>query len=122
MGAGEPDVDASRWGPVPLPALLMLAVVLPIGPIGWVLSREDGESRARGATPLAAIARDAGCRLTEFRDGMNTNPPVTGRFDERIRAADGSYAGRRPPRLAATTHALFHGRVLFQYRRGLPGR
>ena len=45
---------------------------------------------------------------------MKTNPPVTGTFVERARVADGSYAGRRPPRLEDTLHALFHGRVLFQ--------
>ena len=51
---------------------------------------------------------------------MNHNPPVTGRFSERDRAADGSYAGRRPPSLPAAIHALFHGRVLIQYRPDLP--
>jgi hypothetical protein len=50
---------------------------------------------------------------------METNPPVGGRFRERARTPDGSYAGRRPPTLEETTHALFHGRVLFQYRHGL---
>ena len=53
---------------------------------------------------------------------MLTNPPVTGRFTERARTGDGSYAGKRPPSLAATTHALFHGRVLFQYRPNVPTR
>jgi hypothetical protein len=32
------------------------------------------------------------------------------------RFTDGSYAGRRPPSLDASVHALLHGRVLFQYR------
>jgi hypothetical protein len=53
---------------------------------------------------------------------MVTNPPVTGRFTERARTGDGSYADKRPPSLAASTHALFHGRVLFQYRPDLPER
>jgi hypothetical protein len=50
------------------------------------------------------------------------NPPVTGRLVERYTAADGSYAGRRPPRTAATVHALLHGRVLFEYRADVRGR
>jgi hypothetical protein len=50
---------------------------------------------------------------------MNTNPPVRGRFIERAWVPDGSYAGRTPPRLEDTIHAMFHGRVLFQYRPGL---
>jgi hypothetical protein len=66
------------------------------------------------------VAARAGCELTEFRSGMDTNPPVRGRFVERISARDGSYAGKRPPSLAATTHALYHGRVLLQYRPDLP--
>lgn len=36
------------------------------------------------------------------------------------RPCAGSYAGGRPPSLAATTHALYHGRVLLQYRPDLP--
>jgi len=38
---------------------------------------------------------------------------------ERARFDDGSYAGRRPPSLDASIHALLHGRVLFQYRPGI---
>jgi hypothetical protein len=57
--------------------------------------------------------------VQEFQDGMSTNPPVTGRFVERARVPDGSYAGRRPPSLADTIHAMFHGRILFQYRPGI---
>jgi hypothetical protein len=105
-----------------VPILATLLVLLPIGPVGWLLGRADAEPRSRPATTLAQIATSAGCRLTEFRDGMDTNPPVTGRFTERVRTGDGSYAGKRPPSLEATTHALFHGRVLFQYRPGLPER
>jgi hypothetical protein len=103
---------------VPLPILVMLAVVLPVGPIGLALSHGKTPPAPAGP-PLAQIARDAGCRLTEFQDGMKTNPPVTGTFVERARVADGSYAGRRPPSLEDTVHAMFHGRVLFQYRPGL---
>jgi hypothetical protein len=98
---------------------MALAVLLPIGPAGLLLRGRDAPA-SPSASRLSKIAQDAGCRLTEFRDGMDTNPAVTGRFVERISAADGSYAGKRPPSLLATTHALFHGRVLLQYRPGIP--
>jgi hypothetical protein len=52
---------------------------------------------------------------------MRTSPPVTGRFVERITAADGSYVGRRPPPEIAVIHSMMHGRVLFQYRRDVRG-
>jgi Protein of unknown function (DUF3105) len=39
---------------------------------------------------------------------------------EQAIAIDGSYIGRRPPSIDATTHSLLHGRVLIQYRPGLP--
>ena len=107
-----------KLGRVPAPILVALAILLPIGPIGLAVGR-DRPSPPRTGPTLAQIARDAGCRLDEFRDGMRTNPQVTGQFVERARVADGSYAGRRPPDLADTIHALFHGRVLFQYRAGL---
>jgi hypothetical protein len=103
---------------LPVPVLVALAVLLVLGPVGLLLGGGE-EPRPRPATRLSQIAGDAGCRLTEFGNDMHTNPPVTGQFVERIRTGDGSYAGQPPPSLAATTHALFHGRVLFQYRRGL---
>jgi hypothetical protein len=100
---------------LPLPILLVLAVLLPVGPIGLWVSGGHGQAR-RPSRTLAQIARGAGCRLREFEDGMRTNPPVTGRFVERIRASDGSYVGRRPPSAMAATHSMMHGRVLLQYR------
>jgi hypothetical protein len=101
-----------------LPILALLVILLPAGPAAWLVSRE-GVQRARPATTLPEIATTAGCSLTEAAEGMETNPPVMGRFVERARTDDGSYVDRRAPSLEATTHALFHGRVLFQYRRGL---
>jgi hypothetical protein len=68
---------------------------------------------------LSITPADEAASLTEFEDGMKTNPPVTGAFVERARVADGSYVGRRPPSLPDTIHAMLHGRVLFQYRPGL---
>jgi hypothetical protein len=107
------DPEARSRPRAPLPVLVALALLLPVGPVALLLTHHD-EARATPSR-LAEIARDAGCGLTEFHDDMDTNPPVRGRFVERMRARDGSYAGRRPPSLTATIHALYHGRVLFQY-------
>src|SRR4051794_30079250 len=114
--------SSSRFGRVPVPIVLVLLVVLPIGPIGWLWGRADAKPRPRPAATLAQIAARAGCRLDEFHGGMRTNPPVTGRFRERARTPDGSYAGKRPPPLEASMHSLFHGRVLLQYRPGFAER
>jgi hypothetical protein len=72
------------------------------------------------AKSLGEIARAAGCRLSEFDGDPGSNPPVSGRVDERVSAEDGSYAARRPPSALAAMHALFHGRVLIQYQPTLP--
>jgi hypothetical protein len=66
------------------------------------------------------VVRASGCRLQEFEDSRVTNPPVTGERVEQTIADDGSYIGRRSPSVNATVHALLHGRVLIQYRPGLP--
>src|SRR4051812_2280877 len=113
---------SARFGRVPVPIVLVLLVVLPVGPIGWRWGRADARPHPRPALTLAQIATRAGCRLDEFHGGMHTNPPVTGRFRERARTPDGSYLGKRPPTLEASMHSLFHGRVLLQYRPGLAER
>jgi Protein of unknown function (DUF3105) len=103
---------------IPVPILITLAVLFLAGPAGLLVSARDG----RAAAPpdrLADIARRSGCTLTDFDSAARSNPPVTGRFVERILAADGSYAGRRPPSPIGAMHALLHGRVLFQYRRDI---
>jgi Protein of unknown function (DUF3105) len=105
---------------LPVPILVALAVVLPIGPLLLLTTGGDAAAPRSASSSLAAIAQRAGCRLTEFRDAMDTNPPVKGQFVERISARDGSYVGKRPPSLPASIHALYHGRVLLQYRRDLP--
>lgn len=104
---------------LPVPILVALAVVLPLGPVR-LLTHHEATARPAGPDTLAGVAERAGCRLTEFSGDMDTNPPVKGRFVERVKARDGSYVGRRPPSLEATIHALYHGRVLLQYRPGLP--
>jgi hypothetical protein len=113
---------SSRFGRLPVPIVLALLVLLPMGPVAWFWGHADARPRTHPASTLAQIAARAGCRLHEFHDGMDTNPPVTGRFSERARTADGSYVGERQPTPEATIHALFHGRVLFQYRPGLAER
>jgi hypothetical protein len=109
--------DACRR--IPLPALLVLALLLAGGPAGLALSA-DRPRAARPASTLADVARGAGCRLQEYEEGQVTNPPVSGRLVERAIAADGSHIGEDTPSVDATTHALLHGRVLIQYRPGLP--
>jgi len=118
MHAQRDSPGSSRFGGVPVPIALALGllILLPIGPAVWSWGRADAKPRPRPASTLAQIATRAGCRLNEFQDDMDTNPPVTGRFSERARTADGSYVGRRPPTTEAAIHALFHGRVLLQYR------
>jgi hypothetical protein len=104
---------------VPLPALGALAVLASAGVFGLVTGVGGGDSANRPYAPIADVARKAGCRVSEF-DSRDHNPPVSGKFLERQRTADGSYAGRRSPTLESTIHALYHGRVLVQYRPDLP--
>jgi len=105
-------------GRVPRSALVLVGLVLAAGPVGLALSSHTPQARA--GTSLKDIARKAGCKLRENESHMVTNPPVTGRRVEQTIAADGSHIGARPPSLHASMHALLHGRVLIQYRPGLP--
>jgi hypothetical protein len=106
------------WRRIPLPALLVVALLLAAGPVVLALSRD--KPHARPGDTLADLARRSGCRLHEYENASVTNPPVTGRRVERTIATDGSYIGRPTPSIHATTHSLLHGRVLIQYRPGLP--
>ena len=96
----------------------VVALLLAAGPVGLALSRD--ESQARPGDTLADVAHASGCRLLEYESARVTNPPVTGRRVERAVAVDGSYIGRPTPSINSTTHSLLHGRVLIQYRPGLP--
>src|SRR3954470_2285063 len=91
-----------RFGHVPMPLVLALLVLLPIGPVGWGWGRADAKPRPRPALTLAQIARRAGFYLSEFHGDKDPNRPVPGRFRERPRPADGSYVGKRPPAPEAT--------------------
>jgi hypothetical protein len=106
------------WQGAPLPALVVLVLLIVAGPVGLVLTRDH--SRPGPGNTLEDVARKAGCRLQEFDNARVTNPRVTGPLVERALVADGSYIGRDTPSTDATTHALLHGRVLIQYRPGLP--
>jgi uncharacterized protein DUF3105 len=107
---------------LPLPALALLTVLLAGGALALIVGAGARKSARLPSVPLADVAREAGCHVSEFDGEDQRNPPVAGRFMERDRAADGSYAGRRSPSLAAVIHALYHGRVLVQYRPDLPKR
>jgi hypothetical protein len=100
--------------------LVALALLLAAGPIGLALSHPNRVSARTPTRTLDELARDAGCRLTEYGADPNSNPPVGGRVDERVYATDGSYVGRRPPTKLASVHALLHGRIVLQYRPELP--
>lgn len=104
------------------PALCVLLVLLAVLPVGVALSHEDPRPATRAAASLAEVIRRAGCELSEFDSDPHSNPPVSGRVDERVSAPDGSYVGRRAPLELAATHALLHGRVVVQYRRQVPAR
>ena len=114
-----PTARVRAWRGVPLPALLVFALLLAAGPIGLALSG-DNFQRSKPGNTLGDVARESGCRLQEFETARVTNPPVTGDLVERATATDGSHIGRSTPSLDATTHSLLHGRVLIQYRPGLP--
>jgi hypothetical protein len=113
---------SQRRRPVPLPALVALALmVVGLCPL-LLLDRDEAGARSAPGATLADIAQRAGCTLREFEERpMHTNPPVTGTFIERIWAHDGSYAHRASPSPLATIHALLHGRVLIQYRHDVSG-
>ena len=99
--------------------MVALVLLLAVGPAGVALSRGHPRETRPGDT-LADVARKAGCLLREYDSVPVTNPPVSGPLVEQAVATDGSYIGRRTPSVDATTHSLLHGRVLIQYRPGLP--
>ncbi|MCW2991860.1 MAG: hypothetical protein JWM73_2454 [Solirubrobacterales bacterium] len=80
---------------------------------------------------LATAAHRAGARFIsyDYAFGINqhtsapvrypTNPPTNGPHFP-APAADGDYAGLVPPPTEQVVHSLEHGRVVIQYRPGLP--
>jgi uncharacterized protein DUF3105 len=102
------------------PALCALLVLLAVLPVGVALSHQNARHAARATASLDEVVKRAGCELSEFDSDPHSNPPVSGRVDERVSALDGSYVGRRGPSELAATHALLHGRVIVQYRPQMP--
>jgi Protein of unknown function (DUF3105) len=101
---------------VPVPILGILAVLLLVAPLLMAVTHSAKSAPAHSARPLEQVVRRADCRLSEFQGDPGSNPPVSGRVDERVTARDGSYVGRTAPSTLAATHALLHGRVVVQYR------
>ncbi len=84
--------------------------------------RSPGVAEAAKAAGAKLISYDYGYGIGEHTDGRvkyPTNPPTNGphAFDW---AADGNYAGVEPPTPEQIVHAQEHGRIVIQYRRGLP--
>ena len=80
-------------------------------------------------TNAAEAARAAGCRLTSPQNvpGEHTEEPVeyptatpTSGSHSPSPAEDGVYAAGNPPPMERTLHALEHGRIAIQYRKGMP--
>jgi hypothetical protein len=111
------DGKVRRVREVPIPVVALLVVLVVTGPVLLALTDRGAPPPAAGhPVPLEQLVRWAGCELTEFDADPESNPPVSGRVDERVTAEDGSYVGRTAPSTLAATHALLHGRVLVQYR------
>jgi hypothetical protein len=80
-------------------------------------------------TALAPAARAAGCVVRESRiEGSEhtsepveyrTNPPTSGDHDP-VAAEDGLYDSGNSPDVEQSVHALEHGRINLQYRKGTP--
>jgi hypothetical protein len=119
------------------------AVALAIVALGALLAGGGRESRTARVEPapipaqrtadLERAVRLAGARRISHRYGYGINEHT----DERVRyptnpptngphaftwTRDGDYAGRPAPPTGEVVHAQEHGRVVIQYRRGLPRR
>jgi hypothetical protein len=85
----------------------------------------------RQITDLNAAARAAGCVVRSFPEGEEqrdhstesveyaTNPPAYGEHNP-VPAQDGIYDPGNAPPVEQTVHTLEHGRIIVQYRPGLP--
>ncbi len=86
---------------------------------------------AQRTTDLAAATREAGARRISYRYGYGindhttepveypTNPPTNGPHAP-VWTQDGLYAGLLAPPTEEVVHAQEHGRIVLQYRPGLP--
>lgn len=98
--------------------------------VGVAVAAGGGKDKPAKADP-APVAKAAGCVLThppiEGRDHVSTkvtyktNPPTSGdHVPPGEQASDGSYVGVKSPAKERYVHSLEHGRVIIQYRQGLP--
>lgn len=109
---------------------LGVALVLVLVGGGALLAGTLGGSSAE-RPDVAAAAEAAGASFVErpYREGIGvhtdervrypTNPPVGGPHAFTW-AQDGNYVGQGTPPVGQLVHALEHGRIEIQYRRGLP--
>lgn len=88
---------------------------------------------ARKVTNLEAAAKGAGCVLTHppvegnnhvtTKVAYKTNPPTSGdHVPPGQEASDGTYVGLEAPPPERYVHSLEHGRIIIQYKPGLPKR
>lgn len=123
-----------------LAAVLVIAIIVAVsaGGSGSGASPKSGPGANASAklpapkiTNLAAATKAAGCVEQDFPKSAEdrshvsgevtykTNPPAFGPHAP-TPASDGDYAGQGTPTKEMLVHAMEHGRVEIQYRRGLP--
>jgi hypothetical protein len=139
--AAKRGQDVRKRAGIALGALVAVAVA--VFAVITVASGDDDINPGAGTgatipgvriTDLTEAARAAGCRVREElpeegRDHLapdarvryRTNPPTSGDH-VLVAAQDGIYAPGNPPDLKESVHALEHGRINIQYRRGTPAQ
>jgi hypothetical protein len=119
-----------------LGAVLAAAVALIVA-LAVATGDDEGANQTQGDANIPAFeitnpaeaARAAGCRLQTHRsegrghtsEGVQyeTNPPTSGSHDP-VASEEGIYPAGGPPDLEQSVHALEHGRINIQYRKGTP--
>ena len=108
-----------------------VAVLVVLIGAGVVIASSGGGSRSSDVPPLTTAAKAAGCTLKNYPKGYQdrqhtnapvhykTNPPSYGPHNP-IPAQDGDYVGRITPTKEHLVHALEHGRIEVQYKKGTP--
>ena len=134
--AAQRSKDSRKRAGIALAALVALAAVIFVA-IAAVSGGDEGANQTEGdvgipgvrITDLDEAARAAGCTVDthpeEGRDHVSpetdvryrTNPPTSGDHVP-VAAQDGVYGAGQTPDTKAVVHALEHGRVNIQYRRG----
>jgi hypothetical protein len=107
----------------------LLVVLIAAGVV--VASSGGGGKSSSDVPPLATAAKAAGCTVKNYPKGYQdrqhttatvhykTNPPSYGPHNP-IPAQDGDYVGRITPTTEHLVHALEHGRIEVQYKKGTP--